>query len=144
MFKKIKLKEGKVKIETLRKITDKAYKTETLESFEAPLSSFPAALQALAPFILKICALPEDYIMGLEVIGTSFNMDESKGDLNVTITALKSIDGLNSPLVINTPNVCTESVSAEFCVAVDHLCDEAQRYIDGERAETQLKLVEAA
>lgn len=109
---------------------------------------FYQALDQLKPCVLEICELkdawPEDDTLTISGISYSYTNEI----LGATITALKSLDASNSPLVINTPFKTavpySESGDWEVCfteeqtAALETMAEEALKYAEGERAQKSL------
>lgn len=149
--KKIKLKGCTVEIEVETREGEKSFKVTKLESFDEPLDSFPKALQALTPYILEICELPEEYADGLEVLSVTFSYGGAEDVMGASITALKTLSTAKAPFVINTPHLASGPYNengvgpflSDMCTfQLEILIEEAMRYWAGERKETQLSLLE--
>jgi len=118
------------------------------------LPAFYEEFVRLAPQVCDICEFPDDYEANLTVVGVSFSYTETKDGevMGAVITALKKLDGANSPLVINTPYLPSQSMSdsksasmsdgkvlPDDCIRVlEDLQVEAERYIQGKRAQTEM------
>jgi hypothetical protein len=120
----------------------------TLDCDDAPAPGFTRALQKLAKHILELCELAEEYGQGLTVRGVSFSYSGEHGVMGAVVTALKTLQMVSSPLVLNTPHqteapvsdsgdpsVCMTSAFAKDLQAVQV---QAERYIDGKRAQVSL------
>lgn len=110
-------------------------------SHDEPEQSFLQALQAIGPLVCKLLGLHHDYVSELTVTTVSL---KSGG---CVITAQKKIEGFNSPFMIHTPHMKRENEGAstmpgDLAKAVDHLIEQAGRYVKGHRA--QLSLIPAA
>ncbi len=63
--------------------------------------------------------------------------------MGATITVLKALSAANAPLVLNTPFL-PESSDGGICLPaetrdrIETLCEEAQKYVDGERKQGNL------
>lgn len=108
-----------------------------------PLPSLPAALEALKPHFLEIMELDEEYGEGMNVLGVTLNWkkDKETGEKSIksaTISVKKKLQELTNDVVpISSPH--TESGLSDACkAAIDALCGEAERYLDGERAQGEL------
>lgn len=113
---------------------------KTLKSKEAPKNELLVILQKIREHAIAIAKLPLDWFDNLTVIGFTVCHDGSNG---ITITTLRKIDGLSSPLVINTP-FCTNEIYSDSCAEdIARLCHEIKRYIQGCRAQGNLFLEEA-
>lgn len=114
----------------------------TLTSHESPRPEFVDALQALTPWLLNVCELPESYSEGLSVTGVSLTLGEYGG---CVVTALKGVRSANAPVVLNSPHVPAQptseggpSLPANAKAALDHLEEEAERFWRGERSQGEL------
>jgi hypothetical protein len=138
---KYERKVGQVSVEYDQICGDKADDIKiVLKSYDKPLPEFIDKLNELAPFVEKICELPEGYCSCAEIRGVS--LSHTNDVLGAVITALIPIESANSPVVINTPHLPSEQYSesgqspllSPKCVfAIKGLIYEAERYINGER-----------
>lgn len=145
-FTKVKYDGSKVRIEyTVEREKGKAPDEYALVSADAPLPSFSEAMHDLSADVLTICELPEEQRTKLKVRGVS--LTHTNDILGACITALKTVKHANAPLVLNTPHLpeAPYSDNPDEPVMVDgmadrvlRLCEEAQRYLDGERSQQSL------
>lgn len=142
-FKKIKYDGTQVTLVTTA-AGAKWEKEETITSRETPHPDFIAALGALAYPVVELCELPEEYVIGLTVRGVSFSRDED-GYRGAVVTALKALETVPAPLVINTPHVserpdgdgeCT--MPGELELALERLEREAKAFAGGKKAQADL------
>lgn len=115
-----------------------------LESRDVPAPGFHHALQGLGAFIQTALEIDPE---GLTIQSVSINHEED-GRRGFVVTALKAFPGFfNAPLIINTPHVrepaSDDDVGPGFApddlvVAVDRLEREANRYLNGERAQRDM------
>jgi hypothetical protein len=120
----------------------------TLDCDDAPAPGFTKALQKLAKHILELCELPEEYGQGLTVRGVSFSYSGDHAVMGAVVTALKALQMVASPLVLNTPHQTEAPVSdsgdPSVCMTTAFAKDlqavqvQAERYIDGKRAQVSL------
>lgn len=153
---KIKWDKGKMDITYSQFDCETDVRDISFCSYDDPLDSFKKALQRLAAHVEKICEFPKGYLSGPEdieqapgrVISVSFSYS-AKDIMAATITVLRDLKGATSPLVINSPNLPEDQYSAsgtqpilpfECVVALNHLKDEAVKYMAGERASKQEEL----
>lgn len=111
--------------------------------------SFYDALESLVPFVAEICEQPQTWAQSVEVRGVSFSYGGENEVMGATISALKTLEKSNSPLVINTPHKSSEPyneggdeticLSDEATAALYHLQRETQLYLDGHRAQLSLE-----
>ena len=114
---------------------DGRIETHSLEAAEEPAPALVAALALIAPHVCALCEFPPEWAAQLTVRGVTIKRGESKG---LTITALRKLKGLMTPLVVNTP------FTTEFGLECDMALEELERlalgYVDGERAQGTLDL----
>lgn len=137
---------------------------QTLESKEPPRPEFLTALQSFIPIVVDLLGVPELWAkdmtirsVALKVTGGDDEDDGAGGREGIVITAVKTLDGLSRPLVINTPLLQegaadddTEEAAGmgrwtdELTVAIGRVKVEAKKYADGERAQLSLTLEKSA
>jgi hypothetical protein len=145
-FTKIKYDGSKVRIEyEVTREPGKDPDEYTVFSADAPMPSFIDAMNALAQDVIAVCELPADQIDKLKIRGVS--LTHTNDILDACITALKVVKTANAPLVLNTPHLPAEGYSDNpdepvmpswMGARLEAVSDEAQRYIDGERAQASL------
>lgn len=143
-FTKIKYDGLKVRIEYEVEREGSEPDEYSLFSADAPATSFQAALTALREDVIAICELPAEQIDKLHIRGVS--LSHTNGILGACITALKSVETANAPLVLNTPHLPSAPysdnpepvLSPETRERLVLLMAEAQKYVDGERAQANL------
>jgi hypothetical protein len=143
-FTKIKYDGAKVRIEYEVEREGKEPDEYSLFSADAPSTSFQAALGALREDVIAICELPADQMDKLHIRGVSIS--HTNGIMGACITALKTVQTANAPLVLNSPHLPSAPYSdnpepvlpPETCERLRALMAEAQKYIDGERAQGNL------
>ncbi len=150
-FKKIKYKAGKVILayEQLNKAGE--WDTYTMESTEAPIPAFDLALQGLRRPLLDEVELSEVEPSELTIGSVSLSWTETEDQgtvMGAVISAVRVLKKSNSPMVINSPfkpeQPYTEDGDTDVCLsddtveAIELLRIEAIKYIDGERAQTDL------
>lgn len=143
-FTKIKYDGAKVRIEYEVEREGKEPDEYSLFSGDAPTTAFQAALGELRQDVIAICELPLEQIDKLHIRCVS--VSHTNGIMGACITALKSVQTANAPLVLNTPHLPSAPYSdnpepllpAETCERIRALMAEAQKYIDGERAQGDL------
>ncbi len=148
-IKKVKLEANKIRIEYLVPVQNADNPDDDEHSFlcaQRARPSFYDALESLTPFVAEICEQSKDWAGTLEVKGVSFSY--SNDIMGACITALKTLEKSNSPLVINTPHKPSEPYSESgdeaMCLSDDataalwHLQDEARAYLDGHRAQLSM------
>lgn len=146
-FTKIKYDGSKVRIEYEVERKDGSDADEySVFSADKPLPEFDAALQAFAVDVVSICELNPSDVDKLKVRGVT--LTRTNDILGVVVTALKELKSSNAPMVINTPHLPETPYSdgddfapvmpSGMCQRVWNLEAEAQRYLDGERAQASL------
>lgn len=144
-FTKIKYDGAKVRIEYEVPRDDGRDATAyALVCVDSPLASFTDALLALREDVIGICELPPESADKLDVRGVS--LTHTNDILGACITALKKLKASDAPLVLNTPHLPEEpygdspslTMTKEMALRISILCDEASRYVDGERAQPSL------
>lgn len=152
---KIKLgKESKVHIEyRIERSTEKGedFDLFTLDCIDKPLPEFELAMMELRKHVLDICEMPMDDLEVLKVTvkGVSFSYSGEENIMGATIIATKKLNKSNA-LMINTPHKFAEphneGQSAEMCLSeqcvevLEELIKQAEKYLDGERAQLKLNL----
>ena len=152
-FMKIKYDGEKVRLEweTERKrirqdgseATDRTQ--HKLVSDDQPEDGFTRALDAFREVVLRILELPDAYGEGLSVRGVSLSYtDEDR--MGCVVTCLKELAATDAPLVLNTPHLMEldldnpeqAAMPAEMEEAIEALCEAAERYVEGHRAQGDL------
>lgn len=150
-FKKIKkTSDDKIQIEYEKKNETGLWDEHSMKSNQEPLPSFDRALDNLIPHVGEMCELPEGdhQIHPYSVRGVSFSFGGVNDTLGATITATRTLDNSNSPLVLNTPHKIEEpytegsddtQLMTDDCYSdLMILCNEAQKYLDGQRAQMDM------
>lgn len=134
-------KESEVKVEYsfFRQNGDEV-KT-TLTSCEKPLAELTLQMNVLTADVEKICSLPIGYCTFAEIRSVSFS--NAKDIMGAVITCLVPVDTANSPVVINTPHLPSESYSegstgtpilpTDTTFKLKNLLRLIKEYIDGSR-----------
>lgn len=143
-FTKIKFDGAKVTL--AYEITRKNGDPDEFSVFcaDLPAPEFDLALQALAADVAAICELPEADAAKIKVRGVTLTYAHDV--LGACITAMKSLKTAQSPLVLNTPHLPSESYSDSDCPILSTACVmrlkdlayEAERYLNGDRAQGSL------
>ena len=114
--------------------------THNLKSFSPPMEDFKAAMNALVSAVRDLCEYPKTYAERIQVNGIALTWHKTENS-SLVIKAMRPLSKNDSPFVFETPIKAVTSeldevdtVSDEIREAVDTLCDEAVRYINGERA----------
>lgn len=122
----------------------------SLKCKERPSSAFLYTLRALDQYVAKVCELPNEYSERIVPCGVGINYSKGWDKPIVTVTAQMKLLASNVPLTINTPNkvaappesqagtvdkVCMQE---EYIDTLYVLLEEAEKYLDGERAQGNL------
>ncbi len=147
-FTKIRLTDTAVELiwndntETDKQITE-------LSSTDLPEPSFTEALQAFLPDVLSLLELPAGYDVTVRSVSIKYKGEADRR--GIVVTCLKEIEAVNSPFVIHTPLVMERVEDDEYEDSfigdglfdqLTVLTDEAQRYLDGHRAQGDLDFEE--
>lgn len=141
MFLKIKRtkkeKSIAVHIQWDEKSPSGGYETKTLDCEEPARPEFHEALNDLTPQVPVLIEVPQEWgDEGLKVNGLTYKYDEY-GHRSVGIIAVKELEGLGSPLVLNVPAVFAPE-DTPLGELVDRLEREAERYLARNRAQLEL------
>ncbi len=132
-----------------------AFKDEySMKCRELPRPEFAEALKALAPEVLYLCELATAYLNRIKVRSVSLNYGGKGETMGATITSQMDLYNSNCPLNLNTPNKPVEPYNtdceydddtlAKMCLRgecvdkLEDLIDEANKYVDGQRAQGSL------
>jgi|GEM_PF-6420331 len=141
---KVKFDGKEVKINYSKRIKDDEHVDCQFVCKDLPHSDFENALEKIKNDFMDILELPEEYGADLELRGLSIKLDDFLSKEGVTITGLKKLNS-GKQVCINTPYLefsDENSVLTERTIKkINHLEDEAFKYIDGKRKNAQLKLV---
>lgn len=118
-----------------------------LTSKERPRPAFTHALAAFAPLAIDLLEVRWS-ASELAVTGLSINKEEGDGRDGMVLTCRKRCALAKSPLILNTPHL-REPVKPEerdqagfmpgpWLLALRHAREEAQRFVDGARAQAEL------
>ncbi|NSW92759.1 MAG: hypothetical protein HPY74_19315 [Firmicutes bacterium] len=117
---------------------------------EEPRPELYAALRALAPHVIKMCELPEDYLSRIDVRGVTFSYGGENEVMGATIIGQMELKNSYSKLNLNTPYKASDSyseyappdemqlLSGDCIEALEELCKEVELYIEGERAQQNM------
>lgn len=128
-------KDHKVLVKWEQDTPDHRVETLTVESAEEPAPELVLALKAMATHVCALCEFPAEWSTDITVRGVTINHGESKG---LTITALRELQGLMTPLVLNTPH--TTEFGKKCGEALEALEAAALGYAEGERAQLTLDI----
>ena len=150
-FKKIKItSDDKIHFEYEKMNKNGDWDTHTMTSSQLARPELYHALDNLIPHIVVICELPvEDHLQHAYTMkGVSFSYGGDEDVMGVTMTATRSLDESNAPLVLNTPHKPADSYSPgadetnllpyECVKDLRLLCERAEDYLAGKRAQADL------
>lgn len=106
-----------------------AAETQVLKSEDKAMPSFYKALENLKPHFLTLLDLPEGWGKGMTMVGL---VATYKDGMEFSMMAEKSILGFEKGVLLRTPKGMFSGEAKENLAAV---CDEAERFIHGERAQ---------
>jgi hypothetical protein len=152
-FTKVKVnKDGKVCL-TYQKMNEKSEWDDYSMSCQAEAApTFYRALKNMATYVVEMCELPEDYINRLMVFSVSLSYAGPADTLGAVISSKIALVKSNCPLILNSPHKTETPYSGaepdeadpaallpEGCnEAIALLCTEAEEYLNGKRAQTEL------
>jgi hypothetical protein len=152
-FLKIKKdkKTDKITLEYQKKKGDDSVDEFAFSSFDKPLPGFDLAMLALRKYVLQICEYPvnDDFLTRVTVTGVSFSYGGNEDVMGATLIAQLALKECNAPLNLNTPHLAEDFYSenggsekqlmpVNMASDLDKLIDEAERYLQGERAQGEL------
>ncbi|GIV82848.1 MAG: hypothetical protein KatS3mg051_2202 [Anaerolineae bacterium] len=115
--------------------------TYSLTSKDAPSQDLYDALQALAPVVASACMIDVDgtYTDYEDLTVRGVTVRYSSDHTSVVITALRRLDWIETPLVLNTPLAPVQMIPGhDVPRLLEKLLDEAEAYIEGKRAQANL------
>lgn len=151
----MRIKKAKVTSDKkIMMIYEKETKNHTWDEYQFTCSDmarpeFYSALQVLAKHVIEMCELPDSYLERIEVRGVSFSYSGPDETMGATISAGMRLDNSYVKLNLNTPHKASDSysdqdpdpmqvLSTECIDALNKLCEEAELYINGDRAQGKL------
>lgn len=149
-FKKIKItSDEKIHLEYEEENRQGSFDEYSFTSSEKPRPEFYKAMQDLAEFVCEICEFPSEDVEKIAVRGVSFSYAGEDDTMGAVITAQKELIYSNCPLNINTPHKPSDFyseqegdpdqlLSSDCVYALEELIEEAEKYIDGERAQIDM------
>lgn len=151
-IKKVKVtSDNKIKvIYEQRNKTNDGWDEYSFTCSDPPRPEFYKALNALAPHVIEMCELPEDYVDRIKVRGVTFDYSGQNEVMGAVIIAQMELDKSYTKLNLNTPHKARapysefsppdpmQLLSDECIQALENLCDEVELYIKGERAQMNL------
>jgi hypothetical protein len=149
-FTKIKRTNTGIELHYRVKKADNKYDILSLVCPENPLPSFIQAFMDLRRHLLLICEIPIDkeIIERSHVKGATLTYSGDDDILGAVISGILKLMHSNSPLVLNTPHKNTDypgdmgdpkTLMDEDCAdALETLITEAEKYLNGDRAQEEL------
>lgn len=148
-FEKIKLtREGKVQVEYETKHSKGGTDEYSFSCADEPKSSFRKAMDDLAPDVVEMCELPEDYLNRIHVAGVSFSYGGENETMGAVIIAQMVLEKSNLNLNLNTPHKISEFygetgderqlLNPDCVMRLEKLIAEASDYVKGIRAQGNL------
>ena len=144
---RVKVKGNKVHIEWNIKRDTGDTDEYTLECIDAPAPSFKEAWDALRQVVVEEAELPGDMVSAITPIGLSVSYYDD-GRWGAVVSGTRQLMHSNAPMVINTPHKPAESsehnpqddniLIEESVVAIELVLEEAEKYVNGERAQQGL------
>lgn len=115
-----------------------------MKSSEDPRPELLTAIAAFIPFVIEICEFPKAWTEAVSVSGVSLSEVEMKDGvfIGIVITAMKRLENIPTPVLINTPFIVDEMWPKGLQKAVERLEGEALKFRDGDRAQQVLPGVE--
>ena len=125
----------------------------TMKCNELPRPDLVVAFDNLREEARVLCELPADYLPRIDVRSVSLNYGGKQETMGATITARMALEYSNAPLNLNTPNKPVEPYNEgnyddemleKMCLRpecvdkLEKLIDEANYYVDGNRAQGSL------
>lgn len=150
-FTKIRFnkKEGKTILEFQKKNRKDEWDDFAFSCSEQPLPEFITAMQSLNIFLRDLCELPPKYIDRLSVKGVSFSYGGEKEVMGACLIGSMRLNCSYQELNLVSPFKASDSYNdnkadpkyllpSGAIVMLKVLCDHAERYLNGERAQQYL------
>lgn len=149
-YTKIKYDEKKGKVYLAFSCGQNYENNYTVECTEKPAPEFIEAMKALNEIVVQMCELPESYQKRIATKSVSLSYGGESEVMSATISAQMELYESNTPLNLNTPNKPAEPYSeaqeydevtclSRKCIErLEILMEEADRYVDGHRAQGTL------
>jgi hypothetical protein len=110
---------------------------------EQPRPSLNTVLQSLRDFVVKTCEFPQEQVNTVTVLSVTFGFKGEKEIMGAVVTAAKRVKAAPSPVIIDTPFLPEKPLGtgkklilpADVAAILHELMEEAEAYIDGERAQ---------
>lgn len=151
-MKKVKVtKEGKIFLIWEREIQSGNYDEYSMQCSDQARPEFYNAMTALNKHVVDMCELPDSYLDRITTKSVSFSYGGDEQVMGATISASMKLENSPAGLNLNTPHKACDSYNpeqpvedpalllSEKCVDdLDTLMDEAELYINGDRAQMNL------
>lgn len=151
-MKKVKVtKEGKIFLIWEREIQSGNYDEYSMQCSDQARPEFYEAMQSLDKHVIDMCELPDSYLDRITTNSVSFSYGGDEQVMGATISASMKLENSPAGLNLNTPHKACDSYNpeqpvedpalllSEKCIEdLDTLMDEAELYINGDRAQMNL------
>jgi hypothetical protein len=151
-MKKIKVtKEGKIFLIWEREIQSGSYDEYSMQCSDQARPEFYSAMIALYKHVIDMCELPDSYLERITTKSVSFSYGGDTQIMGATISASMKLENSPAGLNLNTPHKACDSYNpeqpvedpalllSEECIEdLDTLTEEAEAYINGDRAQMNL------
>ncbi|CDX01274.1 Hypothetical protein DPCES_1387 [Desulfitobacterium hafniense] len=149
-IKKIKISSGRVLVNYEKRSKSGLWDEYSFNCSEEPRPELKEAMTALAPHVVDMCELPEEYLSKIEVKSVSFSYGGENATMGATISGQMKLENSYCGLNLNTPHKASEMYNpssepdemqllTEECIDdLEVLCEEVKLFIDGERAQQRL------
>lgn len=150
-IKKVKItSENKISMVYEQKTRMGGWDEYSFTCSEKARPEFYDAMGGVAPHVIEMCELPEDYLSRIKVRGVSFSYGGEKEVMGATISAAMELKDSYQNLNINTPHKASamynegsdpddmQLLSGKCIEALEALQEECKAYISGDRAQASL------
>lgn len=151
-MKKVKVtKEGKIFLIWEREIQSGSYDEYSMQCSDPARPEFYNAMIALDKHVIDMCELPDSYLDRITTKSVSFSYGGDTQVMGAVISASMKLENSPAGLNLNTPHKACDSYNpeqpvenpalllSEKCIEdLDILADEAELYINGDRAQMNL------
>lgn len=145
-FTKVKYNKGEMTLRYEKTSSQGNSECYMLQSTDQPLQGLLDALQALTEYVPIICEI--ETAAPIRILGVSFGYGGEPPVMGASISALLELESSHSPLTLNTPYKASDTycetgddsvcLGVECVTVLNRLCDEAEKYLQGERAQGEL------
>ena len=152
-IRRVKRTDDKVEVHYEEMNADGGWDELAVKLGAAPAASFEAALAALPAHVVDICELGPGGVERIKVTGVTYSYGGENDVMGASIVVQRSLVCTAAPMCFTTPHkpsaAYTEGgddsncLSGECVDALDVLALEAEKYVKGYRAQTELELGDA-